>query len=676
MQTSTWSKVPKLVQWMATLDCPHKCKHCYAASTKPFQELDTAEAMGLIDQVAEMGVGEFLVTGGEPTVRDDLPELVLHLRRRSQPWTLNTAIFPRMSLRAAMNCAPPQFVALSLDGTASIHDRFRSRSGSFDETIEAIKYYKTMGCQVGIGTTLTQDNVDSLAELFEIVRRSGADCWGLHQAVPEGRAVGKKSLILRKRQEERLVLFVAESRQQFPVSLTDSFGSCGEFEGMLRDGPVRCGAGRQQCVVLPDGEVVPCTTLDKSTSAGNIRDRSLNEIWTDGFSARRTWTGDGCWLMQRGGKKRQCRRCSDRLIKAAATVLLGVSVAQIPVHANPQPRPPAHLSLGKDPETAIVNWYQSQWNGTAQRVQIDEKTTDKALRFAHDYAAGRFQKKTFDEQVAKVEELASTGTQSLSLCSLLWRSLSETAAEKAPSTRSAKEREQLRRATKRVRKLTTRTCVATAKSGSHPFLPLSVQAIRHVQPEFAVMHRMVMPHDRMILRAQIRLDGDPAIDRDLPLATQLAMKRWASKSRRLTGNSRTIDAMDLVLAPSDRSSVTFAKKSRESEVTAGDIMGIFDTLKTGKQPGVLRVGDAVVKLPADSEVTYVDLLQLVYKQNREQVDKQFLSVIAKSERYTKLRTLYLGAAQSAARSGKIGDRKLTPKEMLTVKRWLVDFWLF
>lgn len=44
---------------------------------------------------------------------------------------------------------------------------------------------------------------------------------------------------------------------------------------------------RGQCVVLHDGAVVPCTTLDRSCSAGNVHGRSLMEIWTESFAALR-----------------------------------------------------------------------------------------------------------------------------------------------------------------------------------------------------------------------------------------------------------------------------------------------------------------------------------------------------------------------------------------------------
>ena len=55
-----------------------------------------------------------------------------------------------------------------------------------------------------------------------------------------------------------------------PVTIADEIGYCGHWEALVRNEPFYCGAGRAGCAVLPDGEVVPCTTLDISTSAGNV----------------------------------------------------------------------------------------------------------------------------------------------------------------------------------------------------------------------------------------------------------------------------------------------------------------------------------------------------------------------------------------------------------------------
>ena len=88
-------EVPSLVQWMATLRCGLSCEHCLAVSQEAgFTDMPIEKVRGLIDEVAAMGVREFLVTGGEPLVREDWAEVIEYLGGRGVNWTLNTAAMP------------------------------------------------------------------------------------------------------------------------------------------------------------------------------------------------------------------------------------------------------------------------------------------------------------------------------------------------------------------------------------------------------------------------------------------------------------------------------------------------------------------------------------------------------------------------------------------------------
>lgn len=307
------TRVPQLVQWMVTLRCPMACPHCLAAG-ECSRELGLDEAAMLIEQVADMGVHEFLLTGGEPLAREDLPAIVGLLRANGVRWSLNTAAMPGRELRKAMEEWPPSFVAVSLDGPPRVHDGFRGQQGAFDDAMASLAYFADLAEDgVAAGTTVTQANIHSLPETFGIVLESGAASWGLHLIVPEGRAAERPDLLLSRKQLKHLLHFAAAKREYLPVSLADEIGYCGFWEPLVRGEPFFCGAGRAQCVVLPDGEVVPCTTLDASTSAGNVTETPLQRIWDEGFSELRMHQPEGrcarcrfapaceggCWLQRR-----------------------------------------------------------------------------------------------------------------------------------------------------------------------------------------------------------------------------------------------------------------------------------------------------------------------------------------------------------------------------------------
>ena len=318
-KTHEFTPVPQVVQWMATLRCPMTCPHCLAAAEdSDLTDMPLHKVKDLIQQSADLGVEEFLITGGEPLVREDLPEIIAELGRKKVPWSLNTTISPSPELARAIKTHPPMFAAVSLDGPPDVHNRFRGGPGAFGQAMQSIRFFHELpGCSVAAGTTVTSANYPYLPQTFHIVTQSGVDSWGLHLLVPEGRAKERKDLFLNKRQLAGLLRFTARKRHYFKVGLADEMGYCGSWEPLVRDVPLSCGAGRGQCVVLPDGSVVPCTTLDTSTSAGNLSENSLMEIWTNGFAQLRSWQPEsgcktcdytlacqgGCWLQRRAGSQ-------------------------------------------------------------------------------------------------------------------------------------------------------------------------------------------------------------------------------------------------------------------------------------------------------------------------------------------------------------------------------------
>ncbi len=317
-----YMQVPHLVQWMATLKCELSCEHCLTVSNEPASpDMPLEKVVALIDEIAEMGVREFLVTGGEPLVREDLPEVIEYLGCKHVNWTLNTAIMPSERMQSAIAMHRPGFVAISLDGPREVHDAFRGKSGAWDEAMESIRFFRSLpGVRVCAGTTVTSRNYRHLEQTFHLAVASGVDQWGIHLLVPEGRAGQREDLFLSKSQLRKLIRFVARKRQYFSIEMADEIGYLGYLEPLVRDVPLTCGAGRSQCVILPDGEVVPCSTLDRSCSAGNIHEQRLKEIWTNGFRELREWRPwgkcehcdyspacmAGCWLQRKAGT--QCFR--------------------------------------------------------------------------------------------------------------------------------------------------------------------------------------------------------------------------------------------------------------------------------------------------------------------------------------------------------------------------------
>ncbi|MDX9724714.1 MAG: radical SAM protein, partial [Myxococcota bacterium] len=368
-----YTERPLLLQWMPSTDCPLSCGHCLLRGSQPrLAPMAWPLQLALLDEVAELELPELLLSGGEPLALPQFTAIVEAISERGLRWSLNTALRPTREQRELMRQHPPGFVALSLDGDAAFHDAFRGREGAFAEVLEAVRDFRELGAQVAIGTTVHARNFSQLDALFGVVLSSQADSWGLHLCVPEG-AGADPSLRLSRRQLSALLDFVALKRRAFPVGLADELGFCGDWEPMLRDAPFFCAAGRAQCVVLPDGSLLPCTSLDLRHSAGRFGEQSLMQLWSAGFAALREHQpslrcqrcryapacGGGCWLQRKHGE--ECFKdvwMPRQFLGASASLALALGLSAC-TGMNPPPPPPpevpaaeqkAEAELGAEPQ--------------------------------------------------------------------------------------------------------------------------------------------------------------------------------------------------------------------------------------------------------------------------------------------------------------------------------------
>ena len=126
----------RLVAWETTRNCNLACVHCRASATMgPHKgELDTPEALRLLDQIAEVGKPIIILTGGEPLLRSDIYDIArygtdLGMRMvMAVNGTLITEIVAQQLVDAGI-----QRISVSLDGSSpETHDRFRQVQGAFE----------------------------------------------------------------------------------------------------------------------------------------------------------------------------------------------------------------------------------------------------------------------------------------------------------------------------------------------------------------------------------------------------------------------------------------------------------------------------------------------------------------------------------------------------------------
>jgi MoaA/NifB/PqqE/SkfB family radical SAM enzyme len=149
---------PIYAVWEITLACDLACRHCgsRAGRGRP-DELTTAEALDLIDQMAHLGVKEVTLIGGEAYLRDDWLELVRAIRAHGIPVTTTSGgrgLTPELIDRA--KAAGLSGASISIDGDEATHDRLRGVAGSYRSAIDAMRALTERGMRVSCNTQINR----------------------------------------------------------------------------------------------------------------------------------------------------------------------------------------------------------------------------------------------------------------------------------------------------------------------------------------------------------------------------------------------------------------------------------------------------------------------------------------------------------------------------------------
>ena len=218
---------PYLVIWETTQACDLACVHCRACAQparNPF-ELSNQEAKGLIDQVAEMRVPVFVLTGGDPLKRPDIFELVEYARGKGVHTSMTPSATPLLTRDAIAQLKQRGLarMAVSLDGsTAEIHDAFRRVPGSYDCTLNAVRWARELGLPVQINTTIARRNLDDFDAMVRLLEKMDIALWSVFFLVPTGRA---QSADLVTAEEFEMIfekLYRVSARVKFDIKTTEA----------------------------------------------------------------------------------------------------------------------------------------------------------------------------------------------------------------------------------------------------------------------------------------------------------------------------------------------------------------------------------------------------------------------------------------------------------------------
>lgn len=311
---------PVLVSFGITRECDLKCPHCYSDSgERDSNELSTDEAKQVIDEVADLGAKVIILDGGEPTLREDLVELVAHANDSGvKPVLGSNGMSLTKDLIARLLSAGCGGIAISLDGAdPQTHDDFRGLEGAWERTVEGAKNCAKLGMPFQMAPLVWRDNWTQLEEIVENARAIGANAMEVFDYVASGRGRGQSEYELNTEQRKHIVdqiigwqskgdvTFRVIALPQYWVQVERTIPEDEVLEKFTRS---CCAAGTRYITILPNGDVIPCMLLQ--TKLGNVREDSLKELWYDSPILET--------LRNRELLKGRCGRCKYRVSCAGA----------------------------------------------------------------------------------------------------------------------------------------------------------------------------------------------------------------------------------------------------------------------------------------------------------------------------------------------------------------------
>jgi radical SAM protein len=193
MAFADFDQAPFTIAWEVTRACAYACVHCRADAQhkRDPNELDTEEALGLIDRLSEFGSPILVFTGGDPMMRRDLFELIAYANAKGLRCSLTptaTALPTEARLQKARE-AGVRRLALSLDAPSpEVHDAFRQVAGSWERTMRILKNAQAAGLSAQVNTTVSKHNLALLPDMVPFIEEVGAVQWSVFFLVPTGRA--------------------------------------------------------------------------------------------------------------------------------------------------------------------------------------------------------------------------------------------------------------------------------------------------------------------------------------------------------------------------------------------------------------------------------------------------------------------------------------------------------
>jgi radical SAM protein with 4Fe4S-binding SPASM domain len=297
---------PLRMDLAVTFRCTNDCVHCYAGGPHKTKELTVQQWRQVIDKLSQIGVFIVTFTGGEPTMRDELPGLLLYAQNKGMVTGLitNGRKLKDKTYVKKLEKSGLDFVQVTLEShLPEIHDLITASEGSWKETVAGIKNAVASQIYVTTNTTLNMHNAPDFLRTIDYIKELGVAAFGCNSLIYSGKANAvSQEFALSIEALHELLPKIRDKAQQ--VNLKFLWYTPTQY---CRLDPVQLGLGVKSCTaaminmcVAPNGDVYPCQSYFESL--GNMLVDSWTKIWNHPLAVQ---------LRSRAYVEPKCKKCAQ-----------------------------------------------------------------------------------------------------------------------------------------------------------------------------------------------------------------------------------------------------------------------------------------------------------------------------------------------------------------------------
>lgn len=276
----TRPNAPYRMDLAVTYRCNNDCHHCYNARERNFPELDTGDWKKLIDRIWSLGIPHLVFTGGEPTLRTDLPELISYANGVGFITGLNTnarRLIDREYVDRLVSAGLDHIQVTVESNLAEVHNKMVNAM-AFEQTIRGLKNALATRLFVMTNTTMLRDNVLTIPATLDFLAEIGVPTVGLNALIysGQGKTVGTG---LHAYELEPILKIASEktNRNEQRLIWYTPTQYCGFDPQASNLGVKGCTAALYNMCVEPNGDVLPCQSY--YTPVGNLLTDTWKAIW-------------------------------------------------------------------------------------------------------------------------------------------------------------------------------------------------------------------------------------------------------------------------------------------------------------------------------------------------------------------------------------------------------------